>query len=119
MTLRSRLFVAFVAVVGVPLLVGLVLLASSLPRSAANQQERAVASAGSLAAQLLAAECAQARAAADAAGRAVLAVPAEDVEAQEAALRAALGDAAYADARSAGLRLTLAEATALAARVTA
>ena len=87
MTLRSRLFVAFVAVVGVPLLVGLVLLASSLPRSAASQQERAVAAAGSLAAQLLAAECAQARAAAEAAGRAVLAVPAEDVDAQEAALR--------------------------------
>ncbi|MFP5218843.1 MAG: diguanylate cyclase, partial [Actinomycetes bacterium] len=86
MTLRSRLFAAFVAVVGIPLLVGLALLASSLPRAAATSQERAVAAAGSLAAQLLAAECAQARAAAEAAGRAVLAVPAEDVDAQTAAL---------------------------------
>ncbi|HWH30897.1 MAG TPA: diguanylate cyclase [Mycobacteriales bacterium] len=87
MTLRSRLFAAFVAVVAVPLLVGLALLASSLPRAAATQQERTVAAEAALAAQLLAAECARARAAAEAAGRAVLAVPAEDVDAQTAALR--------------------------------
>ena len=101
MTLRSRLFVAFVAVVGVPLLVGLALLASALPRTFADLQSASVTSSGRLAAQLLAAECDRARAVAEAAGRAVLAVPADDAGAQAAALQS-LVDRGLA----AGLRVT-------------
>jgi two-component system, cell cycle response regulator len=86
-TLRSRLLVAFVAVVGVPLLVGLAVLASALPRAFADQQERSVLATGRLAAALVVAQCDRARAAAEAAGRAVLAVPAGDRARQEQALR--------------------------------
>jgi diguanylate cyclase (GGDEF)-like protein len=86
-TLRSRLFVAFVAVVGVPLLVGLVLLASALPRAFTDVQGRSVSAAARLAAAQLQAECDRARAVAEAGARAVLAVPADAVAAQRTALR--------------------------------
>lgn len=86
MTLRSRLFVAFVAVVGVPLVVGLALLAAALPPAFGRQQQASVATAGRLAAQLVTAECDRARAVAEAAGRAVLSLPPDAVALQQAAL---------------------------------
>ena len=74
MTLRTRLTAAFLAVVLVPLLVGTALLSVALPTAFAERQAREVASAGRLAATVITQRCAEARAVAEAVGRAV-AVP--------------------------------------------
>jgi two-component system cell cycle response regulator len=74
-TLRARLTIAFVAVVAVPLVVGLALLASALPRAVGEQQESAVLSSSRLASTVVGQVCQRARAVAEAAGRGVLSVP--------------------------------------------
>jgi two-component system cell cycle response regulator len=75
MTLRTRLTVAFVAVVLVPLLVGGLLVTRSFPQAnAARQGETATASAR-LVATILAGYCDRARATAEAAGRAWTGAP--------------------------------------------
>lgn len=76
MTLKRRLLVAFAAVVGIPLLVGLVVLASVLPHVVGRQQDRAVAEQARLGADVLAQLCARGAAVASAAGQAVLTAPA-------------------------------------------
>ena len=74
MTLRTRLTAAFLAVVLVPLLVGTALLSLALPGAFAERQAREVTAAGRLAATVVTPRCAEARAVAEAVGRAV-AVP--------------------------------------------
>lgn len=86
MTLRWRLTTAFVAVVVVPLVVATVLLWFALPNVLAREQASATDSASRLAGQVVAGLCDRARAAAEVAGRGVLAVPADATDAQEAAL---------------------------------
>ena len=70
MTLRSRLTVAFVLVVLVPLLVVIALVTSALPAVVRTQPEQGVASSGRLAAEVVSQLCRRARATAEAAGRA-------------------------------------------------
>ncbi|MGZ6828018.1 MAG: hypothetical protein ACXVGH_14630, partial [Mycobacteriales bacterium] len=69
MTLRRRLTAAFVLVVVVPLLVGLVLLARALPHAVQARQQAGVVSAARLVGTVLQDYCDRAEAAAEAAGR--------------------------------------------------
>ena len=101
MTLRTRLTVAIVAVVAVPLLVFVLLLSSALPAAFGDRQESEVRTSARLAAQVVAAQCDRARAAAEAAGRAVLSAPA-DAPGQHAAALRSLVDRGLAT----GLRVT-------------
>ena len=70
MTLRWRLTVAFVLVVLSPLLVGLLLVARTLPRAVQDRQQSDVTSSANLVAQVLRDYCLQAQSTAEAAGRA-------------------------------------------------
>ena len=70
MTLRWRLTVAFVLVVLVPLLVGLLLVARALPRAVQDRQQAGVSSATELVGQVLQGYCGRAMTAAEEAGRA-------------------------------------------------
>jgi len=98
-TLRTRLTAAFVLVVVVPLLVGVGLLVTTVPRAFAQRQERSVQEAATLVAAVVADWCDRARVAAEAAGRAALAT--DDPAAAQAALRS-LVDRGLAS----GLRVT-------------
>ena len=69
-TLRWRLTVAFVLVVLVPLLTGLLLVARALPRAVQDQQERDIASSSRLVSQIVVGYCNRAAALAEAAGSA-------------------------------------------------
>ena len=70
MTLRLRLTVAFVLVVLVPLLTGLLLVARALPRTVHDRQQAHVGSSSRLVAQLISGYCDRAATVAEAAGRA-------------------------------------------------
>lgn len=70
MTLRVRLTVAFVLVVLVPLLIGLVLVARALPNAVQERQKAGVISSTRLVGAVLQDYCDRAKAAAEAAGRA-------------------------------------------------
>ena len=86
MTLRARLTTVFVAVVVIPLIIGTALLASALPAAYGEQQGRAVGVAARLGGDVLAGLCDRARAAAEAAGRGVLSLPADQLGQQEQVL---------------------------------
>ncbi len=70
MTLRSRLALAFLLVVMLPLVVGTVLLQRAVPAAVQDQQASGLASAATLSSRLLEATCARAAAAAAATARA-------------------------------------------------
>src|SRR3954454_13016827 len=70
MTLRTRLTVAFVLVVLVPLLVGGLLVTRAFPRANATRQAETASAASRLLATVVAGYCERARATAEAAGRA-------------------------------------------------
>jgi diguanylate cyclase (GGDEF)-like protein len=86
-TLRARLTTVFVAVVVIPLLVGAVLLASSLPSAFGEQQGRAATAAARFGSSLVADACTRARTAAEVAGRSVLALPPGSTDRQVEALQ--------------------------------
>src|SRR4051812_50220779 len=70
MTLRTRLTVAFVLVVLVPLVVGGLLVTRAFPRANATRQAETVSASSRLLATVVAGYCERARATAEAAGRA-------------------------------------------------
>jgi two-component system, cell cycle response regulator len=74
MTLRTRLTVAFVLVVLVPLLVGGLLVTRAFPRANATRQAETVSAASRLLATVVSGYCERARATAEAAGRATAGV---------------------------------------------
>jgi HAMP domain-containing protein len=86
-TLRARLTTVFVAVVVIPLLVGAVLLATSLPSAFGEQQGRAATAAARFGSSLVADACTRARTAAEVAGRSVLALPPGSTDRQVEALQ--------------------------------
>jgi diguanylate cyclase (GGDEF)-like protein len=86
-TLRARLTTVLVAVVVIPLVIGTILLAGALPGAFSEQQGRAVSVAARLGGDVVAGLCDRARAAAEAAGRGVLSVPADELVQQRQVLR--------------------------------
>jgi two-component system cell cycle response regulator len=85
-TLRWRLTAAFVLVVLLPLLVGLLFVSRALPRAAQERQQVGVASATRLVGTVLQDYCDRARSAAEAAGRATSTLTADSARAAAAAL---------------------------------